>query len=349
MSNSVAGGVTTNIGYAGIIDFQNTLTVTSFISLGITNIWLSDGTASTNLLPYFNTASGAITRARVTFSTRTNNQYDITFEPNTGGLQAALGAIFQTTNAVLTQLSGLSGTNQLAFNSQITGGTVTSFSAGDFSPLFTTSEATATTTPALTFVAVNQASNAVFVGPLSGAVAAPAFRSLATNDLPPINLAVNSIATAIGGGVTGVLPAANGGVGAAWTIDQNAGGFAITNVMRFVGTRTTVAAASAGTNFIIDCALGADFKITAATNWFLIFSNVPPTNISYTANIQIRQDATGGRSLITAGLTNCLYDDTGVTNLTSVINTNATANVLISFINSSETNNQVKIALIKFR
>lgn len=57
------------------------------------------------------------------------------------------------------------------------GGTVTSFSASDFSPLFTTTEANPTTTPALSFTAVNQNANLGFYGPASGAAAAPTFRA----------------------------------------------------------------------------------------------------------------------------------------------------------------------------
>lgn len=66
-------------------------------------------------------------------------------------------------------------------------GTVTSFSAGDLSPLFTTSEATATTTPALTFALVNQNANIVYAGPTSGGAAAPTFRSLVAADIPSLS------------------------------------------------------------------------------------------------------------------------------------------------------------------
>jgi hypothetical protein len=62
-------------------------------------------------------------------------------------------------------------------------GTVTSFSAGDLSPLFTTSEATVTTTPALSFAQVNQNANLIFAGPATGAAAAPTFRALALADI----------------------------------------------------------------------------------------------------------------------------------------------------------------------
>lgn len=63
-------------------------------------------------------------------------------------------------------------------------GTVTSFSAGDLTPLFTTSEATATTTPALTFTQITKAANLVFAGPSGGGAANPDFRALVTADLP---------------------------------------------------------------------------------------------------------------------------------------------------------------------
>jgi len=62
-------------------------------------------------------------------------------------------------------------------------GTVTSFSAGDLSPLFTTTEATVTTTPALSFALTNAAAYTVFGNNTSGS-AAPAFQSLAGEQLP---------------------------------------------------------------------------------------------------------------------------------------------------------------------
>jgi len=62
-------------------------------------------------------------------------------------------------------------------------GTVTSFSSGNLSPLFTTSVATASTTPALSFTAVNQAANLFYVGPAAGGAAAPTFRAMVNADL----------------------------------------------------------------------------------------------------------------------------------------------------------------------
>lgn len=54
------------------------------------------------------------------------------------------------------------------------GGTVTNFSAGDLSPLFTTTEANTTTTPALSFVLSNAGANTYF-GNATGSSAAPSY------------------------------------------------------------------------------------------------------------------------------------------------------------------------------
>lgn len=59
-------------------------------------------------------------------------------------------------------------------------GTVTSFSAGNLSPLFTSSVATPTTTPALTFSLSNAAQNSVFAGPASGGAGAPSYQTAPT-------------------------------------------------------------------------------------------------------------------------------------------------------------------------
>jgi hypothetical protein len=64
-------------------------------------------------------------------------------------------------------------------------GTVTSFSAGDLSPLFTTTETNPTTTPALSFVLSTAAANTVF-GNNTGSTAAPAFQTLVDAQVPDI-------------------------------------------------------------------------------------------------------------------------------------------------------------------
>lgn len=84
--------------------------------------------------------------------------------------QAVIG--FETPDPVLAQFGN---------------GTVTSFSAGDLSPLFTTTEATVTTTPALSFAQIVQNANLVYAGPATGAAANPTFRSLVAADFTGIS------------------------------------------------------------------------------------------------------------------------------------------------------------------
>lgn len=93
-------------------------------------------------------------------------------------------------------------------------GTVTMFSAGNLSPLFTANVSTATTTPSLTFTLSNFSANTVYAGPTSGSPAPPTVRALVAADLPAISLTA---------GVSGILPAANGGSGIANTTTLNYG------------------------------------------------------------------------------------------------------------------------------
>lgn len=72
-------------------------------------------------------------------------------------------------------------------NSISSGGTVTNFSAGNLSPLFTTSVANSTTTPALSFSLSNAAQNAVLAGPGTGGTGAPTYRALVAADIPDLS------------------------------------------------------------------------------------------------------------------------------------------------------------------
>lgn len=80
-------------------------------------------------------------------------------------------------------------------------GTVTSFSSGDLTGLFTTNVATATTTPALSFGYVNQNANTVLAGPTTAPAAAPTFRALVAADIPSLSSLYWTLAS--GGTLTG--------------------------------------------------------------------------------------------------------------------------------------------------
>ncbi len=80
---------------------------------------------------------------------------------------------YKTTDSVNTGWSALGGGGS---------GTVTTFGAGNLSPLFTTSVTTATTTPALSFTQISQSANLVYASP-NGSAGVPTFRALTSSDL----------------------------------------------------------------------------------------------------------------------------------------------------------------------
>lgn len=107
------------------------------------------------------------------------------------GVQPPLGTGGQCTPPTAVTISGASQSLSATLNAvapklttiTLGSGSVTSFSAGALSPLFSTSVATSTTTPALSFSLTNAAANKVF-GNCTGVLAAPNYCSITTAMLP---------------------------------------------------------------------------------------------------------------------------------------------------------------------
>jgi hypothetical protein len=93
----------------------------------------------------------------------------------------AIGPGTSTANH-LAKFSGTDGVT-LADGGAIPAGTVTAFTAGILSPIFTTSVATGTTTPALSFILTNAGAH-TFLGNTSGSSAAPSYSAITVADLP---------------------------------------------------------------------------------------------------------------------------------------------------------------------
>jgi len=113
----------------------------------------------------------ALTDIRARASAYTSGTAATTIQASGGGIGTAAG--------VIGLFSACSGTQYLGADAACHAGgggsgTVTSFSAGTLSPLFTTSVATATTTPALSFTLSNAGAGTLF-GNATGASAAPGF------------------------------------------------------------------------------------------------------------------------------------------------------------------------------
>jgi hypothetical protein len=88
--------------------------------------------------------------------------------------------------------------NGSAFTCPFTGGTVTSVSSGNFSPLFNVSVATPTTTPAFSFTAQNAAAGTIFGNP-SGSPAPPSFNTPGSFTGIVSSVTANSPITSSGG------------------------------------------------------------------------------------------------------------------------------------------------------
>jgi hypothetical protein len=121
-------------------------------------------------------------------------------------------------------------TGKATFVSPGSGGTLTNFSAGTLSPLFTTSVATSTTTPALTFTLTNAPANSVFGSVAGGAPSYfnPSLTSslFANEGTPTTVLKGNNAGNPTFGSVvlttdvSGQLPTANAGVPSGGTTGQ---------------------------------------------------------------------------------------------------------------------------------
>ena len=138
-------------------------------------------------------------------------------------------------------------------------GTVTNFSAGDLSPLFTTTETNPTTTPALTFGLSNAAANSWF-GNAGAALGAPSYNIAGaitrTNDTnvtltlggTPLSAALKAVSLTLGW--SGTLSVSRGGLGMGSTPGNHK--FLMGN-----GTGYEFVDFVAGTNMTIDYATGA--------------------------------------------------------------------------------------------
>lgn len=163
--------VTTNVASLSGLGVQNGITPVDGTRILLTG----QTTASQNGV--WSTHAGAWTRP-------------LEFDANTHASGTLVYAQLGTTNSntlwqcTTTPVSDQVGVNNLAFALTSAGGTVTSFSAGNLGILFTTSVATATTTPALTFALVAKSHGQFFASNATTDGLTPDFRSIVGTDLP---------------------------------------------------------------------------------------------------------------------------------------------------------------------
>lgn len=224
-----------------------------------------------------------------------DNAIDYTIKA-TGDTFLKIAAFGSATNGdILTLIDNTTGKVGWGAPGAGSSGTVTTFSAGDLAPLFTTSEANVTTTPVLSFTLSNAAANTYF-GNVTGASTAPAHTAAGAltriNDTNVTltlggNPAVSLLAaTSLTLGWTGILAIARGGtgLGVLGTANQllrvNTGATALeyftpTFVTSAVVTLNTLTAATQ--NFAIG-ATGTDFNIQSITDTHTF--NIPSASLT---------------------------------------------------------------------
>jgi hypothetical protein len=127
----------------------------------------------------YNSSTGVFTKAQPATS-------DLSDFPS----QTGNSGLFLTTNGTTLSWGAAAGGG---------GGTVSSFSAGALSPLFTTSVATSTTTPALSFTLSTAAAH-TFFGNNTASSAAPGFEAIGNGDLPGAGALTVNTTSPLGGG-----------------------------------------------------------------------------------------------------------------------------------------------------
>ena len=159
----------------------------------VAHMWLNSYTASTGAFtatqPAFTDISGTIALAQTALTTAG----DLLYANATPALaRLAIGS----TGNVLTVSGGLP-----VWAPPATSGTVTSFSAGNLSPLFTTTVATSTTTPALSFSLSNAAGGTVF-GNATGSSGAPSYTATPVLGINASVAGTLGLATSVASGTT---------------------------------------------------------------------------------------------------------------------------------------------------
>lgn len=119
-----------------------------------------------------------------------------TLNQNTTGTAAALASNGTNCSAGNYPLGVDASGNAESCTAAAGSGTVTTFSSGNLSPIFTTSVATATSTPAQSFVLSTAAAH-TFLGNNTGSTAAPQYSAITTADVPTLNQSTTGTAAAL--------------------------------------------------------------------------------------------------------------------------------------------------------
>jgi hypothetical protein len=201
-----------------------------------------------------------------------------TIRINDGGVYRILQSVQLASGSVLIY-NHESGWNTITIGGSTPsgGGTVTNFSAGNLSPLFTTSVANSATTPALSFSLSTAGSNTWF-GNNTGSGAAPSYNNigaLTKTDDTNVTLTLGGApttallnATSLTLGWTGILSPTRGGTGVNnGTSDITIGGnFTMSGAYTFTGTLTGNTSVTFPTSGTLSTTTGTVTTVSVSTN-----------------------------------------------------------------------------------
>lgn len=250
-----------------------------------------------------------------------------------GGSVAATVGIAVCGNGTLNQITSVGCTTGL--------GSVTNFTSGNAAPLFTTSVANSTSTPAQTFTLSNAAQNSIFAGPASGGAGAPSYQLAPTfrgdniTGLPPggISAIINAsmLGNVSGGSATPAVVSLPTTANVLWKgvgVNGQPGASSLVDNATTVSTTEPIVLGSdnvsAGTLNIANGSAAAHTLITSGattTNTIQGFATVPTT----------------GHILdCTVTSTTCLLHDSGVVTA-NVVNASAPGIGICHFAGSTQT------------
>jgi hypothetical protein len=208
--------------------------------------------------------------------------------PGTGSYCITLGATNSTGSGVVFNFPTSNGTNNYVLKTDGSGntswtaagtGTVTTFSAGTLSPLFTTSVATASSTPALSFTLSNAAGGTLF-GNNTGSSAAPGFTAA-----PVLGIAGSSAGSLVlcpGTGSYCITLEATNSTGASTIFAFPTGNGSSTNVLTTDGAgHTSWTSAGAGTVTVVSSGnLTANLPVVGGGSQTEATLAIAPTSIT---------------------------------------------------------------------
>ena len=176
-----AGTGTVTTFSAGTLSPLFTTSVATATSTPALSFSLSNAAANTVFGNFTGSPAAPTFTAAPTFSAANLTNFP-TFNQNTTGNAATATALAATPSQCTggQYATGIAASGNANCGTPSGSGTVTTFSSGNLSPLFTTSVATATTTPALTYSLSNAAQNSVLAGPASGGAGAPTYQTAPT-------------------------------------------------------------------------------------------------------------------------------------------------------------------------